>query len=59
MKVFYFTTTGNSLSVAKAIGGEVISMVGNNHKQIYEDEAIGFVFPCYKSSLPTIVEDFF
>jgi len=26
MTVFYFTSTGNSLTVAKAIGGELISI---------------------------------
>ena len=25
MKIFYFTTTGNSLAVARAIGGELFS----------------------------------
>ncbi|MCT4631116.1 MAG: 4Fe-4S dicluster domain-containing protein [Firmicutes bacterium] len=60
MKLFYFTATGNSLSVAKSFGGENISMAQyqNGPSQNFEDESIGFIFPCYGSSFPTIVEQF-
>lgn len=60
MKIFYYTTTGNSLSVAKSFNGEVISMVQmlKEPEQVFESESIGFVFPVYRSSVPTIVEEF-
>lgn len=60
MKIFYFTATGNSLYVAKRIGGELYSIpqmlkAGENE---FEDEVIGFVFPCYASGVPRMVVDF-
>jgi len=60
MKVFYFTATGNSLEVAKFLGGECISIpkVMKGNDRYFEDEVIGFVFPCYVSNMPTLVENF-
>lgn len=60
MKTFYFTATGNSLYVAKRIGGELYSIpqMVKEGKREFEDEAIGFVFPCYAFGLPRIVSDF-
>lgn len=60
MKVFYFTATGNSLYVAKRIGGGVYSIpqMLKTSKSEFEDEEIGFVFPCYAFGLPRIVSDF-
>lgn len=60
MKIFYFTATGNSLYVAKSLGGELISMakVLKSETREYSDDAIGFVFPCYMGSLPKPVIDF-
>ena len=60
VKLFYFTATGNSLQVAKEIGGELYSIpeVLKNGKTSFKDEAIGIVFPCYFWSTPTIVEEF-
>lgn len=60
MITFYFSATGNSLYVAKRIGGELLSIpqmlkVG---KCEFEDEVIGFVFPCYGFGLPRMVVDF-
>ena len=54
MKIFYFTATGNSLAVAKEIGGELISIaqVLKSGEKEFNDEAIGFVFPCYAFSMP-------
>lgn len=60
MKTFYFTGTGNSLYVAKQIGGELYSipqMLKSNNLE-FEDDAIGFIFPCYVMGLPRIVEEF-
>lgn len=60
MKTFYFTATGNSLYVAKRIGGELYSIAQmlREGKDEFEDEAIGFVFPCYGFGLPRLVIDF-
>lgn len=60
MKIFYFTATGNSLYVAKRIGGELYSipqMIKEGTNQ-FEDEEIGFVFPCYGFGLPRMVINF-
>ncbi len=60
MKVFYFTATGNSLYVAKKIGGELYSIpkMLKEGKSEFEDEEIGIVFPCYGLGVPRIVIDF-
>jgi ferredoxin len=60
MKIFYFTATGNSLYVAKRIGGELYSIpqMLKEGKNKFEDEAIGFVFPCYGFGLPRMVIKF-
>lgn len=60
MKTFYFTATGNSLYVAKRIGGELYSIpqLIKQGKLEFEDEAIGFVFPCYGFGIPRIVTEF-
>ena len=60
MKTFYFTATGNSLYVAKRIGGQLYSIpyITQTGKQAFEDEAIGFVFPCYSLGAPRLVIDF-
>ena len=60
MKIFYFTATGNSLYVAKRIGGELCSipqMVSTGQSE-FEDDAIGFVFPCYGFGIPRMVTNF-
>lgn len=60
MKIFYFTGTGNSLYIAKRLGGELYSipqvLKGNNH--LFNDEKIGIVFPTYGFSVPNIVKEF-
>ena len=60
MKIFYFTATGNSLAVAKAIGGELVSIPQEMRRDdmVYEDDAIGVVFPVYSATVPIIVEHF-
>ena len=60
MITFYYTATGNSLAVAKALGGELVSIpqaIKNDQYQ-YEDEVIGFVFPTYCCYPPKIVREF-
>lgn len=60
MKTLYYTATGNSLYVAKRIGGEALSipalLKGGNLS--LEDEAIGLVFPCYAWGVPRMVDEF-
>jgi ferredoxin len=60
MKIFTFSATGNSLYVAKRIGGELYSIpqMLKAGKIDFEDEIIGFVFPCYGFGLPRMVIDF-
>ncbi|MDR2836217.1 MAG: 4Fe-4S dicluster domain-containing protein [Bacteroidales bacterium] len=60
MKTFYFSATGNSLYVAKSIGGELfpISIFINKELQIFKDEIIGFVFPCFSFEVPPFVKNF-
>lgn len=60
MKIFYFTGTGNSLAVAKRIGGELYSIpqeMGKGELN-YEDDVIGIVSPVYYGRLPNIVREF-
>ncbi|MDO4554082.1 MAG: EFR1 family ferrodoxin [Lachnospiraceae bacterium] len=60
MKIFYFTGTGNSLSVAKRIGGELLSIPQEVHKEkcCYKDDAIGIIFPVYYGDMPDMVRRF-
>jgi len=60
MTIFYFTATGNSLAVAKQIGGELISIpqaIDSNILQ-YKDDVIGVIFPIYWWSMPIMVRKF-
>ncbi len=60
MKILYFTSTGNSLYVAKSLGGEVYSIAKmlKRGKLEFKDEKIGFVFPVYAWSVPPLVREF-
>lgn len=60
MIVFYFTASGNSLAVAKALNGKTLSIpqVLKEKTVVFKDEQIGIVTPCYVGGLPTIVEEF-
>lgn len=59
-KIFCFSSTGNSLYVAKClaegIGADVLPM--NRAEQLCDDDVIGFVFPAYFWGLPKLVNDF-
>ena len=59
MKIFYFTATGNSLSAAKKIGGELISVPQaiKDSETAYKDDAIGFVFPVFDNTMPRILQE--
>lgn len=61
--IFFFSATGNSLYVAREIGGENATLLSipqeiHNENPIYEAEEIGFVFPTYCFTAPAIVQDF-
>lgn len=61
MKVFYFTSTGNSLYIAKRLGGQAYSipkLLKSGDELTFEDEVIGIVFPCYYMGVPRIVKEF-
>lgn len=60
MKIFYFTGTGNSLYVAKRLGGELYSIpqILKNNDTYFEDDKIGIVCPTYGLSIPNIVKEF-
>ena len=60
MKIFYFTGTGNSLAVARRFQGELISIpqIAGREQTVYEDEAIGIVFPLYCLNPPKMVREF-
>ena len=64
MTIFYFTGTGNSLAVAKKIGGEgakllSIPQVIDIDTTYFKDDVIGVVFPVYFYTLPKMVMRFF
>jgi formate hydrogenlyase subunit 6/NADH:ubiquinone oxidoreductase subunit I len=54
MKVLYFTSTGNSLYVAKRIGGELMSIPQLQKENKYDitDDAVGIVAPIYGFDVP-------
>lgn len=60
MTIFYFTSTGNSLYVAKRIGGTLVSIPQalKETSKHYQNDVIGFVFPCYGWGIPNIVQHF-
>lgn len=60
MIIFYYTSTGNSLAVAKRIGGNLISIpqVIDSENLQYRDDAIGLIFPIYGLRAPNMVHQF-
>jgi ferredoxin len=60
MKIFYFTSTGNNLYIAKRVGGEIYSIpkLMKEGRYEFEDEKIGIIFPTYYGTVPKIVEEF-
>nr|WP_314466198.1 EFR1 family ferrodoxin [uncultured Clostridium sp.] len=61
MTILYFTATGNSLSVAKSIGGTLksIPQLIQNGEYTIEDDVIGIICPCFGFSLPRLVSQYF
>lgn len=60
MTIFYFTSTGNCLAVAKRIGGNLLSIPQeiDSGNMSYKDDAIGIIFPVYSNAPPRIVRKF-
>lgn len=60
MKVCYFTATGNSLYVAKRIGGDLLSIpqIMKSNALDIEDDAVGVVCPVYAGQMPMMVKSF-
>ena len=60
MKPCYFTATGNSLYVAKQIGGELLSIPQLMKQERIElsDDAVGIVCPVYGGEMPKMVRRF-
>lgn len=60
MKTCYFTATGNSLYVAKRIGGELLSIpqLLKEKQLVLHDEAVGIVCPVYGGEMPKMVRRF-
>jgi len=60
MTIFYFTGTGNSLAVAKRIGGNLVSIpqIVDEKNLHYKDDVIGVVFPIYALIAPQMVRQF-
>lgn len=65
MKIYYFTSTGNSLYVAKKIKSKIsncqlISIPKALKEENFniKDEVIGLIYPIHCGSLPIVVEDF-
>ena len=59
--VFYFTGTGNSLYVARELGGEQVISIPQALKNgvlEYEADEIGIVYPVYGHMPPNIVKEF-
>ena len=60
MKTCYFTATGNSLYVAKQIGGEVLSIpqLMKEGQLVLHDDAVGIICPVYGGEMPKMVRKF-
>jgi ferredoxin len=60
--IYCFSSTGNSLYAARrialAIGGELVSMAGDEALATCHDDVVGLVFPCYFWGVPRLVGRF-
>lgn len=64
--IFYFSGVGNSRWVANRIAEELgdrlvfipDAMLSGEPFQLADDEAVGFIFPCYGWGVPTFIERF-
>ncbi|BBF43671.1 ferredoxin [Lachnospiraceae bacterium KM106-2] len=60
MTVIYFTATGNSLYVAKNIGGNLLSIpqILKKEERKIQDDVIGLIFPVYGLCVPPYIKEF-
>lgn len=60
MKVLYFTATGNSLHIARSLGGDLLSIPQMDKEGIYDftDDKIGVVFPLHAWGVPSYIAEF-
>lgn len=60
MTILYFTATGNCLSVARKIGGTLLSIPQLVREQKYEieDDVIGVICPTYCADAPRMVQQY-
>lgn len=60
MKILYFTATGNSLYIAKSLGGDLhsIPQMVKEEKYDFTDDKIGIVFPLHAWGVPSYVVEF-
>jgi ferredoxin len=63
MTIFYFTSTGNSLAVARKIGGESCKLLSipqlmRDENFVFSDDIIGLVCPVYYFGIPKMVKNF-
>lgn len=60
MTILYFTATGNSLAVARRIGGELLSIphLIKEERYIIEDDVIGVTCPTYCADAPRMVQKY-
>ena len=60
MTILYFSATGNCLSVAKKLGGNLLSipqLVKHEQYEI-EDDVIGVICPTYCADAPRMVQQY-
>ena len=60
MTILYFTATGNSLAVARKIGGTLLSIpqLVKEHRYEIEDDVIGVICPTYCADAPRMVQQY-
>ncbi len=60
MTILYFTSTGNSLEVAKKLNGNLLSIPQLIKSDTYDivDDEVGIIFPVYAFGMPTIVKEY-
>ncbi|MGH4036345.1 MAG: EFR1 family ferrodoxin [Sphaerochaeta sp.] len=60
MTILYFTATGNSLYVAKKLGGTLYSVTQQLELKnfVFKDDKIGIIFPVYGLSISHYIENF-
>ena len=63
--IYFFTGTGNSLSISKELCNSIkdcelkpISKIWNQENHEISSEKVGFIFPLYYWGLPLIIKEF-